>query len=145
MPNNGLSWRKAVVTSTASDAHTWNLTYLQLLLEEMGYEVFNLGPCVTPELLASECKTGRPQLVVVSSVNGHGFEDGLRLAAMFRRSPELAATPLIIGGKLTTEGTRSPEAHRRLLEAGFTEVFDDGDIHAFRSFVSDVGIKAVAP
>ncbi|MGQ4416103.1 methylaspartate mutase, partial [Streptomyces sp. SAS_269] len=33
-----------VVSSLASDAHTWNLVFLQLLIEESGFDVVNLGP-----------------------------------------------------------------------------------------------------
>jgi methylaspartate mutase sigma subunit len=115
-----------VVTSVASDSHTWNLVFLQLALEEMGHKVHNLGACVPDELVVDECLRVRPDLVVVSSVNGHGFRDGIRLVIRIRRSPELAHTPVVIGGKLGIAGPAGRPAREKLRAAGFDAVFDDG-------------------
>ena len=115
-----------VVSGVASDAHTWNLVFLQLMIEELGYDVVNLGPCVTPELLVAECEQHKPALVVISSVNGHGYQDGLRLIEEFRSSPELVATPVVIGGKLGVAGSLADSAADRLMSAGFDAVFEDG-------------------
>ncbi|HEY9328321.1 MAG TPA: cobalamin-dependent protein [Streptomyces sp.] len=125
-----------VVTTVASDSHTWNLVYLQLLIEELGYRVINLGPCVPDDLLVRECLDTAPDLLVVSSVNGHGHQEGMRMIRRLRERPELAATPAVIGGKLgiTDEADALTE---QLTEAGFDAVFpDDADpVIAFRSFV----------
>ncbi|MGW0935233.1 cobalamin B12-binding domain-containing protein [Streptomyces sp. NPDC002666] len=125
-----------VVTTVASDSHTWNLVYLQLLIEELGYRVINLGPCVPDDLLVRECLDTAPDLLVVSSVNGHGHQEGMRMIRRLREQPELAATPAVIGGKLgiTDEADALTE---QLTEAGFDAVFpDDADpVIAFRSFV----------
>ncbi|MET9596007.1 cobalamin-dependent protein [Streptomyces sp. NPDC006516] len=125
-----------VVTTVASDSHTWNLVYLQLLIEELGYRVINLGPCVPDDLLVRECLETAPDLLVVSSVNGHGHQEGMRMIRRLREQPELAATPAVIGGKLgiTDEADALSE---QLSEAGFDAVFpDDADpVIAFRSFV----------
>ena len=121
---------------TASDSHTWNLVFLQLLLAEQGVEVVNLGPCVPDDLLVAECRRLRPDLVVVSSVNGHGFDDGMRVIGRLRDCPELATTPVVIGGKL---GIGGPDNHRftdHLLVAGFDRVFhDDAPLGDFRELV----------
>jgi methylaspartate mutase sigma subunit len=122
-----------VVTSVASDSHTWNLVYLQLLLEELGHRVRNLGACVPDSLLVTECVRQRPDLVVVSSVNGHGLADGTRLIGRLRRRRELAGVPVVIGGKLGISG-RGRAAELRA--AGFDAVFDDGaTATAFRAFL----------
>jgi methylaspartate mutase sigma subunit len=124
-----------VVTSLASDAHTWNLVYLQLVLEELGHRVVNLGACVPDQLLVSECVRHSPDLVVVSSVNGHGFHDGTRVIAALR--PRLTAA-VVIGGKLGTGGSDGAR-HRaaRLREAGFDAVFEDGTgMAAFRAYLT---------
>src|SRR5262245_41744776 len=89
-----------MVTSLSSDAHTWNLVYLQLLLEEMGCRVTNLGACTPDEMIVHACATRRPDLVVVSSLNGHGAHDGLRLIRVLRAEPDLAMLPVVIGGRL---------------------------------------------
>jgi methylaspartate mutase sigma subunit len=125
-----------VVTSVASDSHTWNLVFLDLVLTELGHRVRNLGACVPDELLIAECLTNRPDLVVVSSVNGHGFHDGLRLIRRIRANQQLAEMPAVIGGKLGIAGRGGWHSHDQLRSAGFDEVFEDGrGLAAFRSFV----------
>lgn len=143
LPQSGLT---VLVTGTASDSHTWNLVYLQLFIEELGHRVVNLGPCVTDGLLAEGCRRHRPDLVVISSVNGHGYRDGLTAVTRLRAEPGLIATPVVIGGKLGVAGERSPRWAARLLAAGCDAVFDDGDLDALREFVDalSAGPRAVA-
>lgn len=117
--------RPIIVSSLASDTHTWNLIYLQLLIEELGYEVVNLGPCVPDELLIAQCTRIDPAMIVLSSVNGHGYQDGLRVIARLRASPRLAGTPSVIGGKLGVSAAHRVEQVGRLLAAGFDAVYDD--------------------
>src|SRR5205823_11202791 len=114
-----------VVTSLSSDAHTWNLVYLQLLLEELGCRVTNLGGCTPDETIVRECAARRPDLVVIGSLNGHGCQDGLRLIGAIRACPALIATPVVIGGKLDVAGGGDGLAAARLLAAGFDAVFTD--------------------
>lgn len=128
---------KVLVTSTASDSHMWNLVYLQLLIEEMDHSVANLGSCVPDSLLLAECRRQAPELVVVSSVNGHGLNDGLRIGPMLRAEPELARTPFAIGGKLGVDGGRALDWRRQLAEAGFDAVFGDSaeDVVEFQAWL----------
>ncbi|MEV7398778.1 cobalamin-dependent protein [Streptomyces sp. NPDC091267] len=114
-----------VVTTVASDSHTWNLVFLQLLVEELGYEVMNLGPCVPDQVLVDACRENAPDLVVISSVNGHGHQDGLRVIDALRACDELASVPVVIGGKLGVAGQQSDAAIGELISAGFDAVFDD--------------------
>ncbi|MFE1948818.1 cobalamin B12-binding domain-containing protein [Streptomyces massasporeus] len=128
-----------VVTSVASDAHTWNLVYLQLLLEELGHRVTNLGACVPDQLMIDECRNRRPDLIVVSTVNGHGFVDGKRVVRLLRGCPELHTTPLVIGGKLGITGGDHGGGVRELVEAGFDAVFEESaGIVGFRDFVQSL-------
>lgn len=116
-----------LLTGVASDSHTWNLVFLELLFTELGHLVVNLGPCVPPELLVGTCQQARPDLIVMSSVNGHGLRDGIRAMDAVRRCPELAGIPAVIGGKLGIAGL-SDRAHiRQLLDAGFDAVFEEAD------------------
>jgi len=133
-----------VVSSMSSDAHTWNLVYLQLLLEEQGHRVTNLGACVPDRDLVAHCRAALPDLIVLSSVNGHGAQDGLRAIRALRRCAELAAIPVVIGGKLDTAGGHGTTTADRLLAAGFEAVFaEDSAIGAFRSFVATLPRRAV--
>ncbi|MFF3914483.1 cobalamin B12-binding domain-containing protein [Streptomyces sp. NPDC001852] len=119
---------RIVLSTVSSDAHTWNLVFLQLLLEELGYEVRNLGACVRDEDLVEAVRDARPEAVVISTVNGHGHLDGARLIARLRsdRDPAVAGTPALIGGKLGVAGTADASLAEGLLTAGFDAVFTDG-------------------
>ncbi|MCE7001186.1 cobalamin-dependent protein [Saccharothrix sp. S26] len=118
---------RVVLSSVFSDAHTWNLVFLQLLLEEHGCQVSNLGACVPEELLLEHCRDSRPDLVVISTVNGHGHLDGVRLARRLRADPDTAEVPLVIGGKLGVGVSGGPDSRRELLAAGFDLVVEDSD------------------
>jgi methylaspartate mutase sigma subunit len=134
-----------VVTGTSSDAHVWNLIFVQLVLEELGLRVVNLGPCVPVELLVDECLRLQPQLVVMSSVNGHGQADGIRAVEALRSQPPLAATPAVIGGKLGIAGEENAVGFKALLDAGFDAAFDDAaGLESFRSFVARIPLEAKA-
>jgi methylaspartate mutase sigma subunit len=131
-----------VVSGLSSDAHTWNLVYLQLVLEELGHTVTNLGACLPEQELAARCRIIQPDLIVLSSVNGHGYQDGLRAVTALRECSELMTTPTVIGGKLDTVGG-DPTTGGQLLDAGFDAVFSEhrtgaDAVSAFRSFVAFV-------
>ncbi|MET9675446.1 cobalamin-dependent protein [Streptomyces sp. NPDC006482] len=125
---------KILLSGTASDSHTWNLVYLRLFLEEHGHEVVGLGPCVDAELLAEACLRHAPDAVVLSSVNGHGYRDGLDAVRALRAEPALVALPVVLGGKLGVVGGRQDEEVRRLLDAGCDAVLGD-DLDALCTFL----------
>jgi methylaspartate mutase sigma subunit len=125
MPATG---HRVLLSTTSSDSHTWNLMFLQLLLEECGFEVVNLGPCVPDALLVETARSCRPSAIVVSTVNGHGRIDGARVVRAVRRDSQIAQLPMVIGGKLGIEGPSSDDEVSRLLDAGFDAVFI-GDVH----------------
>jgi methylaspartate mutase sigma subunit len=135
-----------IVAGGTSDSHTWNLVFLQLLLEELGFDVVNLGPCVPADLLIAESLAHRPALLVVSSVNGHGFQDGIRMISKLRERPELEATPAVIGGKLGISGAQSAEQLAELIAAGYDAVFDDGaeGIASFQRLLDSLPQRALA-
>ncbi|MFI9387415.1 cobalamin B12-binding domain-containing protein [Kutzneria sp. NPDC052558] len=134
-----------LVSGLASDAHTWNLVYLQLFLEERGHRVRNLGACVPDDMLVEQCLRHDPDLVVLGSVNGHGWQDGERVVRALRARPELAATAVVIGGKLGIDGPRGDSQADRLRAAGVDEVFEDhGGIAPFRSYVDRLAARVRA-
>ncbi|WP_131740933.1 cobalamin B12-binding domain-containing protein [Actinomadura roseirufa] len=115
-----------LLSSVSSDAHTWNLVFLQLLLEDMGHDVVNLGPCVPDDLLVAACRRHRPDVVVISTVNGHGHIDGPRVVRRLRAEAVPPEVPVLIGGKLTV-GRGGAGRVAALLAAGFDGVYEDDD------------------
>jgi methylaspartate mutase sigma subunit len=131
-----------VLTSVASDSHTWNLVFLQLVLEELGHQVRNLGACVPDEVLVQECLLTLPCLIVISSVNGHGYNDGMRVIRLLRGQPELISTPMVIGGKLGIGGADDMRYSSALLSAGFDAVFQEGtSLDSFRSYARSLSAR----
>jgi methylaspartate mutase sigma subunit len=134
-----------VLTGVSSDSHTWNLVFLQLLIAEHGCRVTNLGPAVPADLLVAECLRIDPDLVVVSTVNGHGAADGLAAIAALRAEPRLADTPVVIGGKLGVAGPPAQSVVTDLRRAGFTAVFGDGpDLPVFASMLTSLRTRQAA-
>lgn len=132
-----------LVAGTASDAHTWNLVFLQLTLEELGHRVTNLGPCVPDELLLEACEAVRPRLIVLGTLNGHGGYDGIRVIQAIRRSLGLAGVAVVIGGMLGIAGPGNVAQARRLVAAGFDAAFDGASgLASFRSFVAGLLVRA---
>ncbi|OLR93678.1 cobalamin B12-binding domain-containing protein [Actinokineospora bangkokensis] len=113
-----------LLSSVSSDAHTWNLVFLQLLLEETGHRVVNLGACVPDDLLLAEVAAHAPDAVVISTVNGHGHADGARVVAALRAGPAAADLPIVVGGKLGVAGP-DPALAEALVRAGASAVFQD--------------------
>ncbi|MFF8598467.1 cobalamin B12-binding domain-containing protein [Streptomyces sp. NPDC015232] len=118
--------RRVLLTTGSSDAHTWNLVHLQLFLEEHGHSVLNLGPCVPERLLVDTARMTSPDLVVLSSVNGHGHQDGLRAARALREDEETRDIPMVIGGLLGISPEGAEERTAELLAAGYDAVYPDG-------------------
>lgn len=114
-----------VLSSVSSDSHTWNLVYLQLLLEEHGCTVVNLGATTPDDLVADALREHRPDALVISSVNGHGAIDGARVVRRLAADPVTACVPAVIGGKLGVAGALGLDAEAALLAAGFHAVLSD--------------------
>jgi methylmalonyl-CoA mutase cobalamin-binding subunit len=118
--------RRILLSTVSSDSHTWNLVFLQLLLEEHGHEVINLGPCVPDELFIETAVRIQPDTIIVSTVNGHGHLDGARLIRAVRADPRISDIPAMIGGKLGVQGSGNDVHAKELAEAGFDAVFVEG-------------------
>jgi methylaspartate mutase sigma subunit len=69
----------------------------------------------------------------------------MQLIGRIRRRPELAATPVVIGGKLGIAGSAGRDSRDQLMAAGFDAVFEDGTgMAAFRSFTERLMMRATA-
>lgn len=133
----------AIVSGTSSDSHMWNLVFLELTLRELGFDVANLGVCVPDQVLLDACLDHWPDLVVLGTLNGHGYDDGLRIIQKLRVSMAPAGTRFVIGGKLNVAGQLSAGQRDSLLRAGFDGVFEgDAAIDSFLRFVAATTARA---
>jgi methylaspartate mutase sigma subunit len=132
-----------LLSTVSSDAHTWNLVFLQMLLEENGCLVINLGPCVPDDLLLAVARREQPDAVVISTVNGHGQRDGIRVVRALRADPQTQQIPVMIGGKLGIRGLADLSHASELLAAGCNVVFSDSaDPAALPSLLAEIGATA---
>ncbi|WP_296255660.1 MULTISPECIES: cobalamin B12-binding domain-containing protein [unclassified Pseudomonas] len=131
-----------LLTNISSDSHTWNLVFMQLLLEFMGHEVVNLGACCPDELIIERCGSEQFDLLVVSTVNGHGNIDGERLIRKLRARPDVHQLTAVIGGKLGIHGVADDSHSQRLLDAGFNAVFNAASsLLEFQNFVKTISAR----
>jgi methylaspartate mutase sigma subunit len=137
------SIRHCVLATTESDSHVWNLVSLQKLIEELGVSVRNLGPCTPVAEVVAAVLGDDPDLVVVSSVNGHArYEARTLLEALHGAG---AQVPCVIGGKLTVAESDLAAASRELLAAGYWRVFiGDDAVTRFRTMVRPATVRLAA-
>jgi methylaspartate mutase sigma subunit len=125
---------RCLLSTVESDSHFWNLIYLDKVLEEHGAAVRNLGSCTPAGLVVEELGEYRPDLLVVSSINGHGYYEARELLTRIRQAGR--EVPCVIGGNLTTAAADRDRVRRDLLAHGFTDVFVAEDaIERFREFL----------
>jgi methylaspartate mutase sigma subunit len=110
-----------IVTTTMSDAHTWNLVFVESILHENGYRTLNLGPCTPIDDVVAACVELSPDLLVVSTINGHGVPDAGRLIRAIRAGAPSTGLPVVIGGNFGPEPGVDVEEH--LLASGYSKVF----------------------
>lgn len=113
--------KKALVSGMKSDSHTWNLVFLQMWLEERNFDVNNLGNCVSETEIVKACKIFKPDLLVISSINGHGYIEAVDLINSLHNL--VGRTHIVIGGKLTTSKKKQCELEKELIRLGFNGVF----------------------
>jgi len=131
--------RHAVLGTIPSDSHTWNLLFLQAMMAECGWSVTNLGACVPVPVLVDESLRRRPDMIVISTLNGHGAQEGLDVITALRAEPSLYRVPVCLGGKLGVSEVEQQGAIDDLIAAGYDAVLvGDGAVPAFRTLLDQV-------
>lgn len=136
---------RLLLTGLPSDSHTWNLVFLELWLGERGHAVDNLGACAPIDGIVRACLAARPDVLMVSTLNGHGHAEGLELLEALGRQPALGGMKVVIGGKLATSPELEQRAARQLLAAGFDGVFvGSTSLADFEAFLAEAGLSSEA-
>ena len=113
---------KTLLTSTPSDSHTWNLIYMELFLQENGCQVHNLGACVPIQDLYEAIYRFQPELVVISSINGHLFQDAIEIIENLKDKKKFR---FVVGGKLGILSHSTQFQKVKLKKLGYDEVFTE--------------------
>ncbi len=132
----------ALLTTIPSDCHSWNLIYMEMILQEMGYKVINLGVCVPYNVMEVACENMRPSIMVVSTVNGHGFIEGEKIIKKIRKNKKTKEIKVVIGGKINTGSINNNGDKSRLIAMGYDGVFvGDQSIAEFKEYVEKVDFE----
>lgn len=115
-----------ILTGTPSDSHIWNLIFMELFLRENGCQVLNLGACVPIASVRQAIVETPPDLVVISSLNGHLFQDAIEI--MNSLSKSLLTLPrLVVGGNMGISVKDMNFQKKKLLKLGYDGVFIEND------------------
>lgn len=133
---------KCILSTIESDSHMWNLVYMELLLNEYGFDVHNLGCCVAEDETVKAVMEHCPDLVVISTLNGHGYVQGKSLIENYRQELGEKAPTIVIGGNLSTNIDSYAQLSEKLLQAGFDGVFTGPDaVESFDRFLHKVKLS----
>lgn len=90
--------RRAVVCTVEEEMHELAILCVQLILEEKGWKVFNLGAYTPFYAAADAMEKHRPELICISSTANMALSRNAREYAQFRAAAEKRAVRLVLGG-----------------------------------------------
>ncbi len=127
---------KVMLGTIPSDSHSWNLVYMQLLLNELECDVTQLGICTPEHVYVDTLNSAQFDLIVLSSINGHGFSQGKSVAHYISKNFKGEIPPMVIGGKLTTDNNFTAWHDSKMKQQGFSKVYYNE--HAISDFIRDI-------
>ena len=108
-----------------ADVHAVGNKILEYAFSQAGINVVNLGVMVTQEEYIAAAIETKADIIVVSSLYGHGEID----CRGFREKCDEAGLkniPLYVGGNLVVGKTNFEEVEKRFLDMGFSRVYAPG-------------------
>lgn len=108
-----------------ADVHAVGNKILEYAFTQAGINVINLGVMVTQEEYIAAAIETNADIIVVSSLYGHGEIDcrGLRDKC---NEAGLKDIPLYVGGNLVVGKSNFKEVEKRFLDMGFSRVYPPG-------------------
>ena len=108
-----------------ADVHAVGNKILEYAFSQAGINVINLGVMVTQEEYIAAAVETNADIIVVSSLYGHGEIDcrGLREKC---DEAGLKNIPLYVGGNLVVGKTNFQEVEKRFLDMGYSRVYPPG-------------------
>jgi len=117
--------KKIILGVIGADVHAVGNKILDYAFTSAGFEVINLGVMVSQEEFIAAAIESAADIIVVSSLYGHGELDcrGLRQKC---EEAGLSGIPIIVGGNLVVGKQPFSEVESRFLAMGFDRVFPPG-------------------
>lgn len=97
---------KVVLATLQGDIHDLGKNILATLLKSQGFEVYDLGVDVTPNLVVDKVKEIRPDFVGFSALITTAFDSMKQAAAMLHEAGLREQFKLMIGGGVTTPAVK---------------------------------------
>ena len=130
-----------ILTGTPSDSHMWNLIFMELFLQEHNCAVRNLGPCVSTTHLHDALKKSSCDLVVISSINGHLFQDAIKIISSFPKQDSPSLPPFVLGGKMGISQKDAAFQRSKLLKLGYDRVFiEKNALESFTQYLDRLAV-----
>jgi methylaspartate mutase sigma subunit len=125
-----------------ADVHAVGNKILEYAFNQAGINVINLGVMVAQEEYINAAIETKADLIVVSSLYGHGEID----CRGFREKCDEAGLkniPLYVGGNLVVGKTDFQEIEKRFLEMGFSRVYSPSSTpeQCIEDIQKDLGVK----
>lgn len=125
----------ALVLGPPSDAHTWNLFYLDLILKESGFSSEVLGGCVNLKDITKKVSTSHWDIIVVSSLNGHFYLESQSVLKSIKKGLGASNPIIVAGGNIDTNNRDIDFLERTVKKQGYDEVFFRSDsIKKFQTY-----------
>lgn len=120
-----MNGKTIVMGVIGADAHAVGNKIIAFALQEAGYKVVNLGVMVSQEEYIAAAIETKADLILVSSLYGHGEIDcsGLREKC---EEAGLHGIPLFAGGNLVVGKQNFEDVEKRFKEMGFNSVYPPG-------------------
>ena len=129
----------ALVLGTPSDAHTWNLFYLDLILKESGFNSEVLGGCVNLRDVTKKVGTSYWDIILVSSLNGHFYLESQSVLKSIKKGLGARNPIIVAGGNVDTSNRDINFLERIVKKQGYDEVFFRGDsIKKFQKYCETI-------
>lgn len=117
--------KKLVIGVIGADVHAVGISILQHAFEEAGFEVVNLGVMVSQEEYIAAAIETNADVILVSSLYGHGELDCRGLRDKCDESG-LKDILLYVGGNIVVGKQPFDEVEKRFKAMGFDRVFGPG-------------------
>ena len=121
--------KSILIGMTESDCHTVAIYLFELFLIEQGYDVVNLGACVSLERMYEMAEKLDVGAIVFGAQNGHAYDDLWNLEWFKKRSA--VSCPVFLGGNITVGASKDCD-----VGAAFRSLGVDHVILSFEDFLA---------
>ncbi|MBV8753559.1 MAG: cobalamin-dependent protein [Pseudonocardiales bacterium] len=114
---------------TESDCHTVSIYLFKLFLEEHGFDVLNLGACVSLDTMFASATKFSADAIVFGAQNGHAYDDLIDLK-LYKQKYRLSC-PIFLGGNVAVGAEKADHIIEAIKDLGVDYI-----VHGFDEFLA---------